>query len=234
VTLLKQRIMSVRGAGTLEDPKRRLFDSLREEIEDERVMRAMESVAREDFVPPEYRAFAYENVALPIEEGQTISQPYIVAAMLSALRLRATDRVLEVGTGSGYQAAVLSKLVRSVVTVERIPFLVEQASARLNSMGCSNVEVHLAGEELGWPSGAPYDAIIVAAASPRLPADLQEQLGEVGRMVVPVGDIDSQDLMVVTKTRHGVSVKSLGACRFVPLIGKSAWPPGSAEGKSSD
>lgn len=170
-----------------EPSSNRLFTELRREVTDEAVIRAMECVPRELFLPPEARVLAYANEALPIEEGQTISQPLMVALMTSALTLSESDRVLELGTGSGYQAAVLSKLVRTVATVERKPRLAELARQRLAAMGIRNVTVHNAGRELGWPAEGPYGAILVTAAAPRVPAGLIGQLGEGGRLVIPIG-----------------------------------------------
>lgn len=214
-----------------EDLRRRLFQRLRREIGDERVVEAMEQVPRECFVPPSVRHLAYQDIPLPIGEGQTISQPFIVALMVSALELRASDRVLEVGTGSGYQAAIMAKLAREVVTVERVPSLAEAARRRLEALGFQNVAVHLAGEELGWPPGAPYDAIIVAAAAPKLPRPLMDQLAHGGRLVVPVGSLEAQELMKVVRTGpDAFSVRTMGGCRFVPLIGRDAWSEEEAGG----
>lgn len=196
---------------------------MRQELHDEKVVQAMERVPREAFVPEGMRQAAYEDMPLPIGEGQTISQPLIVAVMVSALELRATDVVLEAGTGSGYQAAILSLLAQRVVSVERLPDLADAARERLRRLGYANVEVMLAGRELGWPAGAPYGAIIVAAAAPKLPRGLIAQLAEGGRLVVPVGSLDSQELMKVTKTAGEHSFRTLGGCRFVPLIGEGAW-----------
>jgi protein-L-isoaspartate(D-aspartate) O-methyltransferase len=207
----------------LMEAKRRLFAHMRQELHDEKVVGAMERVPREAFVSEGMRLAAYEDMPLPIGEGQTISQPLIVAMMVSALDLRATDVVLEVGTGSGYQAAILSLLAQRVVSVERLPDLAEAARERLRRLGYANVEVMVAGRELGWPAGAPYDAIIVAAAAPKLPRGLIAQLAEGGRMVVPVGELDAQELMKVTKTAGEASFHTLGGCRFVPLIGEEAW-----------
>ena len=184
----------------------------------------MESVAREAFVPASSAHLAYEDGPLPIGEGQTISQPYIVGMMVSALELRRTDRVLEVGAGSGYQAAVLSRLAKEIVTIERIESLVGYATERLAAEGYSNVAVRLAGPELGWTKGSPYDAIIVAAAAPRLPMELVDQLVVGGRLVVPVGSKEDQEVMKVSRTEDGFSVHTLGPCRFVPLVGPGAWP----------
>ncbi len=203
--------------------KQRLLDTLRREISDQRVLDAIASVPREAFVLPRDEARAYENAAMPIGEGQTISQPLIVAIMLEAMALRPSDHVLEVGTGSGYEAALLSRLVARVVTVERIPALEGQARGLLQRLGCDNVTVHLAGEVLGWPDGAPYDAVVVAAAAPSVPQELVDQVRIGGRLVVPVGTPFEQTLTMVHRTAERLDVRSLGACRFVPLIGPSAW-----------
>ena len=211
------------GCG-LEEERRRLLDRIREELGDLRVLQAMGQVARTEFVPASNVDMAYEDVALPIGEGQTISQPFIVALMVNALDLRATDRVLEIGTGSGYQAAVLAQLSREVLTVERVPLLADSAVLRLEALGVNNVSVHTAGPELGWPEKAPYDAIVVSAGAPKLPRQLVDQLVIRGRLVVPVGSRETQELMKVVRTTDGFSVRTLGACRFVPLIGEDAWP----------
>ena len=207
----------------LEEEKKRLFDRIRAEVADQRVVNAMTRVAREAFVPEASAHLAYDDAALPIGEGQTISQPYIVALMVSALKVRRTDAVLEVGTGSGYQAAVLAELAREVTSVERRSALADSARARLASLGVANVTVHLAGVALGWPSGTPYNGIIVAAAAPRLPRELIDQLEIGGRLVVPIGSREQQDLMKFTRTEEGFSVESFGSCRFVPLVGEGAW-----------
>ncbi len=212
-------ILAPGGWEILDEARRLLFRRIRSEIRDSRVIEAMERVPREAFVPEDARHLAYDDHPLPIGEGQTISQPFIVALMLEALDLRRSDRVLEVGTGSGYQAALLGELVREVVTVERIDSLARDARERLLSLGYANVAVEMAGDRLGWPAGAPYDAIVVAAASPMLPRPLREQLGVGGRMIIPVGSPSSQDLMKVTRTADSYSVRTMGACRFVPLIG---------------
>ncbi len=208
----------------MESAKRRLFEQLASEIDDRRVLRAMESVPRDIFVPEEVAALAYEDMALPIGHGQSISQPYIVALTLSAARVRPTDRALEVGAGSGYQAAVLSRLAASVVSVERVESLAQDAERRLRSLRYANVEVRLAEDTLGWPDGAPFDVIVVAAGAPRIPNELIAQLAEGGRLVAPVGSMRSQELMRVVKSAGGLAVTSLGACRFVPLVGPGAWP----------
>ena len=207
----------------LEEQKRRLLAHLRREISDERLLQAMERVPREAFVPEASWHLAYEDIPLPIGEGQTISQPLIVALMIAALNLNPTDKVLELGAGSGYQAALLSLLAREVITTERLPALAGGAGSMLSSLRYDNVAVRPAGETLGCPEEAPFDAIIVAAGAPRLPMVLLDQLEDGGRMVIPVGSRREQDLLRVEKTADGYSVKSLGPCRFVPLIGLGAW-----------
>lgn len=206
--------------------KKELFSSLRRNVRCESVIQAMERVPREMFVPPEGRHLAYLDVPLAIGEGQTISQPYIVALMTGALGLRGDERVLEVGTGSGYQAAVLALLVPRglVVTVELIPTLAERARKSLRELGCRNVDVELAGPTLGSPARAPFDAIMVAAAAPRLPDSLIAQLAVGGRLVIPVGTMEQQEIVQVLRTDEGPSLRLLGPCRFVPLIGREAFP----------
>jgi protein-L-isoaspartate(D-aspartate) O-methyltransferase len=205
--------------------RERLVASLRRTIRDERVLDAFANVARERFVPRELQEQAYEDRALPIGEGQTISQPLMVALMLEALELQGDEKVLEVGTGSGYQAALLSLLAREVVTVERVPALTEGAKRRLADLGYGNVKVRQAGEELGWEAEAPYDAIIVAAGAPGPPQSLIDQLAMNGRMVVPAGKRAYQELVRVTKSDIGVTLQRLGECRFVPLISAhEGWP----------
>jgi protein-L-isoaspartate(D-aspartate) O-methyltransferase len=198
---------------------------LRAEIHDERVLAAFAQVPREHFVAQELQPYAYEDRALPISRGQTISQPLIVAMMTQALQLTGDEKVLEIGTGSGYQAAILSLLAREVVTLERIPELTESARQRLQALGYRNVRVEQAGEALGWPQGAPYDAIIVTAGAPAVPQSLVDQLAEGGRMVAPVGSRRLQQLVRATKAAYGVTLEQLGECRFVPLIApKEGWP----------
>lgn len=211
----------------LKEERHRLLDRIRDELGDLNVIQAMQKVDRANFVPPSSVHLAYEDIPLPIGDNQTISQPFMVALMIGALDLRASDRVLEVGTGSGYQAAVLARLAREVVTVERIPSLAESADNRLKTLGVDNVRVHLVGEELGWPEGAPFDTVVVSAGAPTLPRKLIDQLVVGGRMVAPVGSMGSQELMRVVRTADGFSVRTLGSCRFVPLIGPDAWPDGT-------
>jgi protein-L-isoaspartate(D-aspartate) O-methyltransferase len=205
-------------------PRQRLIAELRRlGVHDERVLAALRAVPRELFVPPRHRDQAYRNIPLPIGEGQTISQPLVVGLMTQALALRGPERLLEVGTGSGYQAAVLSRLAAHIVTVERLPELAARASALLQRLGCQNVEVHVSNGSLGWPTGAPYDAIVVTAGAPQVPAALVRQLGADGRLVIPVGDRTSQDLLRVTRRGSGTATENLGPVRFVPLVGEQGW-----------
>ena len=211
--------------------KNNLFRNLSKAIDSKTVIEAMERVPRERFVPQDSRHMAYLDIAIAIGEGQTISQPYIVALMAKALGLKGTEKVLEVGTGSGYQAAVLSNLTHrgltpqgKVVTVELIPLLAGRAEALLAELGYDNVEVKEAGPILGCPSLAPFDAIVVAAAAPRVPESLTDQLAVGGRLVAPVGTRESQELIQALRTDEGISIRALGPCRFVPLIGEEAFP----------
>ena len=201
----------------------RLIESLSVEIKDKRVLAAMSRVPRERFVPPENRHLAYEDIPLPIGLEQTISQPFIIALMTEAMELTGNEKVLEIGTGSGYQAAILAELARLVVTVERLPALAKAARKVLDSLGYSNIETHLSEETLGWPKAAPYDAIMVTAGAPEVPPDLLAQLAIGGRLVVPVGSRYLQELYKITRQRKKNKVEDLGGCRFVSLIGKGAW-----------
>jgi protein-L-isoaspartate(D-aspartate) O-methyltransferase len=191
-------------------------------ITDPWVLAAMSSVRREEFVPAELRGRAYEDAPLPIGEDQTISQPYIVAAMTAALRLGGDERVLEVGSGCGYQAAILASLAREVFAVEWRPKLAQHASDRLQRLHF-NVRVKCADGTLGLPQYAPFDAILVAAAAPAVPPPLLEQLSEGGRMVVPVGDIKNQELRLIERVHGTFRTIMLESCRFVPLIGVHGW-----------
>ncbi len=201
----------------------KLVTQLRRDIKDERVIGAMARVPRECFVPEEEQHLAYADMPLPIGFDQSISQPYIVARMTEALELGGEERVLELGTGSGYQAAILAELARLVVTTERVPELAERAKTVLASLGYTNIEVHLAEETMGWPECAPYEAILVTAGAPCVPSDLLDQLVTGGRLVIPIGSRYLQELTKVTKRRRKNVIESLGGCRFVPLIGKGAW-----------
>ena len=206
-----------------EAARARLIEHLGREIRDERVLVAMARIPRERFVPPEEQDLAYEDIPLPIGLDQTISQPFIVALMTEALELTGSEKVLEVGTGSGYQAAILAELTRLVITVERLPALTEGAKRVLDSLGYTNVVVHLAEKTLGWQTEAPYDAIMVTAGAPRVPVDLLAQLAIGGRLVIPIGSRYVQELYKVTKRRKKNIVQNLGGCRFVSLIGEGAW-----------
>ena len=196
------------------------------DVRDARVLDAMRRVPRHVFVAASLRRDAYEDTPLPIEEGQTISQPYIVALMLEAARLAPTDRMLEIGAGSGYASAVAAQLVDHVVAIERHPRLVELARERLARLGCANVDLHVGDGSAGWPAGAPYDAIVVAAAGPRVPAPLREQLAVGGRLVLPVANgFGAQRLVLVTRDAPDTwHEDDLGGVMFVPLVGSEGWP----------
>jgi protein-L-isoaspartate(D-aspartate) O-methyltransferase len=192
-------------------------------IRDERVLAAMQRVPRHEFVAPVLRSEAYEDNPLPIGEGQTISQPFIVAAMLEALALQPMDSVLEVGTGSGYQTALLAELVTQVYSIERHPALAEEAREVLARLGYQNVDIVVGDGSEGLPARAPFDAIIVSAAAPAVPQKLVDQLREGGRMIVPVGSAYAQELQLVRKVGGQSRVSSLDGCRFVPLIGSEGF-----------
>ena len=192
-------------------------------ISDSAVLGAMTAVPRHEFVASELRSRAYEDVPLPIGGGQTISQPYIVAAMTAALDLQSSDRVLEIGTGCGYQAAVLSLLAKEVFTIERRPELASAATATLARLGCLNAHVHCGDGTLGLPDFAPFDAILVAAAAPSVPKPLLAQLAEGGRMILPVGDTEHQELQLIEKHGDTFPITMLEGCRFVPLVGYHGW-----------
>lgn len=187
-------------------------------IADERVLAAMERVPRHEFAPERYRDQAYEDHPLPIGEGQTISQPYIVAIMLDALKLSPTDKVLEIGTGSGYVTALLAELTQSVISIERRESLAESARALLAALGYSNVKVVTGDGTRGFPETAPYDAIVVSAAAAEMPPALMSQLSEGGRMIIPVGSEDSQQLRLVRMENGQPNIEFRELCRFVPLI----------------
>ena len=189
-------------------------------VTDERVLEVMSAIPREEFLSTRLRRHAYENRALAIDCGQTISQPLVVALMTQALKPRPEDVALEIGTGSGYQAAVLSRLCKKVVTLDREPALAEHAAETLMRLGFDNVEVAVADGSQGWPDSAPFDLILVACASPELPTALMEQLGPEGRLVIPLGSADDehQDLRVYERDTNGdLSSRSLFPVRFVPL-----------------
>jgi protein-L-isoaspartate(D-aspartate) O-methyltransferase len=190
------------------------------DIKDQRVLEAMLKVPRHEFVPRDFARSAYNDGALPLKMGQTISQPYIVAYMTQALELKGTERILEIGTGSGYQAAVLAEIAAEVYTIEILPQLQEEAAAVLNKLGYQNIHFRVGDGYLGWPENAPFDCIIVTAAPERVPQPLIDQLKEGGRMIVPVGVI-SQDLVLVEKEKSGVTRHTMIPVRFVPMTGKA-------------
>jgi protein-L-isoaspartate(D-aspartate) O-methyltransferase len=193
------------------------------DVVDERVLTAMERVPRELFVPERLRGRAYDDAALPIGDGQTISQPYMVARICEALELRGNEQVLDVGTGSGYQAAVLAELAAEVDTIERIPALAERARANLEAAGYGRVRVHVGDGSRGLPERAPFDAIAVAAAAPELPPTLYDELEPRGRLVVPVGNRGIQRLEVIVRSPEGPAVLRSVPCRFVPLVGEEGF-----------
>ena len=193
------------------------------DVVDERVLAAMERVPRELFVPERLRRRAYEDAALPIGEGQTISQPYMVARIAEALALTGDEHVLDVGTGSGYQAAVLAELAEEVDTIEPIPALAEQARDNLKAAGYERVQVHVGDGSQGLAARAPFSAIAVAAAAPELPQTLYEQLELRGRLVVPVGRRGVQQLQVIVRSPEGPAVLRSVPCRFVPLLGEEGF-----------
>ena len=188
-------------------------------IEDERVLAAMARVPRDLFVPASLAEHAYDDGALPIGHHQTISQPFVVAMICALLALRGTERALDVGTGSGYQAAVLAELAAEVVTIERIPALAAEARERLEEAGYAQVDVRVGDGSLGVPERAPFDAIAVAAAAPRVPPALYEQLAPGGRLVLPRGTRWGQELVLVVRTHEGPAERTSIPCRFVPLVG---------------
>ena len=200
-------------------------------IRDSRVLAAMLGVPRHAFVPPELQGNAYDDQPLPIGEGQTISQPYMVAAAAEALELRGTESVLEIGAGSGYQSAVLSLLAREVRAVETHASLAASAQNRLARLGYRNVQIRVGDGTAGWAEAAPFDVILVSAAAPQVPAPLVAQLAEGGRMVVPVGSAETQSLLRVRRRGAEILTERLFECRFVPLIGRYGW---SAEEAGAD
>jgi protein-L-isoaspartate(D-aspartate) O-methyltransferase len=192
-------------------------------VTDERVLSAMAAVPRHEFVQPFWTNQAYADEPLPIGHGQTISQPYIVGAMAAALALSGSENVLEIGTGCGYQAAVLSLLAREVHTVELLLDLAQSAAERVLRLGYANVHVHAGDGTLGWPAYSPYDAILIAAAAPSIPEPLLQQLAEGGRLIAPVGDLNKQELHVITRHEGKLLLQPGGPCRFVPLMGEYGW-----------
>lgn len=204
----------------------RMVERLRDHyhIKDERVLDAMSRLTRHQFVPEAIKSQAYNDNALPISGGQTISQPFIVARMTELLELTGSEKVLEIGAGSGYQTAILAMLARSVFSIERIPDLAEKARTRMKQLGFANVTVKNADGTVGWDSYAPYDAMLAAAGGPEIPEPLVKQLKIGGRLVIPIGeDQKSQMLIRVTRNEAGYSQENFGPCAFVPLIGKHGW-----------
>jgi protein-L-isoaspartate(D-aspartate) O-methyltransferase len=209
-----------------DEARNRMVDQqlVERDIWDERVLRAMRQVPRHRFVPPELQSAAYQDHPLPIGFGQTISQPYIVAYMTQLLDLRPEDRVLEIGTGSGYQAGVLSRLASQVYTVERIPELSERARRILGELGYTNIEYRVGDGGYGWPEAAPFDAIIVTAAAPETPAPLIAQLAEGAHLVIPIGPTGYQDLLRLTRHGDHIRTERLSPVAFVPLVGEHGYP----------
>lgn len=193
------------------------------DVKDERVLAAMRKVPRHEFLPEAIRGMAYADNAIPLGEGQTISQPFMVALMTELLELTGTERVLEIGTGSGYQAAVLAELCGKVYTVERIKLLADRARATLDRLGYRSVAIKVYDGTYGWKEMAPFDAIMVTAGSPDVPAPLLDQLKDGGRMVIPVGERYSQTLLKIVKTPEGAVTQRSIPCVFVPLIGNHGW-----------
>jgi protein-L-isoaspartate(D-aspartate) O-methyltransferase len=211
----------------LRGARERLVETLREKgIRDLAVLRAIERTPRHAFVPTGLRHRAYEDSALPIGNGQTISQPWVHARYLELLQLKGNERVLEVGTGSGYQTVLLAHLVAQVFSIERIPALLQQAREAIQRTGVRNVSLLLGDGSVGWRDYAPYDAILVGAGAPGLPQPLIEQLAEGGRLIVPVGDREEQTLIVAERRNGKISTRDVAPVRFVPLLGSYGWAPG--------
>ena len=192
-------------------------------VRNRRVLAALAWTPREWFVPPPLAADAYEDAPLPIGNGQTISQPYVVALMTAVLAPRRRDAVLEIGTGSGYQTAILARLAARVYTVERLPDLLVEAEVRFQRLGLTNIETRLGDGARGWPERAPFQGILVTAAAPRIPPPLLEQLAIGGRLVIPLGDLATQELVIVTRGRDGWTERRAGGVRFVPLVSSLAF-----------
>ncbi len=207
--------------------RRRLIETLQDKgIKDLAVLRAIDMVPRHKFVPESTRHRAYEDAALPIGAGQTISQPYVHARSLELLQLTGAERVLEIGTGSAYQTALLAELAAQVFSIERVSTLLERSRTLLSELGVRNVSLLLGDGTLGWSNYAPYDAIVVGAGAPHVPPALEAQLAEGGRLLLPVGDREEQVLAVFTKRGGQLERRDITPVRFVPLIGAGGWPPG--------
>jgi protein-L-isoaspartate(D-aspartate) O-methyltransferase len=192
-------------------------------VKDERVLTAMRLLPRHLFVPAAYRDVAYSDCPLPIGKRQTISQPYIVAVMTELLAIQPEDRALEIGAGSGYQAAILGRLAKSVISIERIPDVAEMAQENLARLGISNVKIVIGDGTLGYPEQSPYDAVLITAATPDVPPPLIEQIAEGGRLVAPVGSRDLQELVRITKRKDQIIREFFGGVVFVPLLGRHGW-----------
>ena len=207
----------------LRSAQQQLLQEIDGSISDKSILKILSKVPRQMFVTRKHYYSAYENVPLPIGDDQTISQPLIVCIMIELLELKYTDKVLDIGSGSGYQTAFLAELSSKVVGVERIKRLVDSSKQCISKLGYKNVEIYQAQQELGYPELDPYDAIIVGAAAPKIPFKLIDQLSPKGRLVVPVGDRKRQQIVKVVKTEKSYQLSTYGDCRFVPLIGKGAW-----------
>lgn len=192
-------------------------------IRDQRTLEAMAKVPRHEFVPPSLEGHAYDDQPVPIGEGQTISQPYIVAAMLEAVTVAPSDRVLEIGTGSGYQSALLAELAAEVFSIERHASLAEAASGALCRLGYENAHIRVGDGSLGWPEAGPFDVIIISAAVPHVPASLVEQMRDGARLIAPVGTQDAQELLLIRRISGELTMKRLDGCRFVPLVGEEGF-----------
>jgi protein-L-isoaspartate(D-aspartate) O-methyltransferase len=192
-------------------------------IRDQRILQAMAKVPRHEFVPQSLESHSYEDQPVPIGEAQTISQPYIVAAMLEPLSLATSDRVLEIGTGSGYQTALLAELAGEVFSIERFASLAAGASGMLERLGYRNVHVRVADGSLGWREAGPFDAIVVSAAVPQVPPSLVEQMKDGARLIAPVGTPEAQDLLLIRRVGAELTMKRLDGCRFVPLVGEQGF-----------
>ena len=218
---------------SFEDLRKQMIDHqlVARGLHDQSVLNALNTVPREEFIPSELIKFAYQDSPLPIGAGQTISQPYIVALMISALELKRQDRVLEVGTGSGYAAAVLAVIANEVYTVERHKILADTARTRLSQLNYANIQVRFGDGTLGWPEHAPFDAIVVAAGGPDVPGILKQQLSIGGRLVIPVGSsLQTQKLLRVRRiSENEFQEEDLGKVRFVPLVGAAGWQDETAE-----
>lgn len=216
--------MVARAVDELRGARERLVDTLRQKgIRDLAVLRAVEMTPRHDFIPTGLRHRAYEDSALPIGNGQTISQPYVHAKYLELLQLTGKERVLEIGTGSGYQTVLLAHLAAQVFSIERIPALMQQAREAIQRSGVSNVSVLLGDGSVGWRAYAPYDAILVGAGAPSMPQPLVDQLAEGGRLLVPIGDRSEQRLVIAQRKGSTIETQSVAPVRFVPLVGTHGW-----------